>query len=254
MEIRIKGKENQIFSMATVKQINIYGNGKILFQIQSDYFEEYRVDNRGIYSSVYDGRPAAIILENEPVRAIKENLNRKDNYYKKYVGGSYSWENGTALYIHESEIAVEDNGEKLAHKTEEEKCYLHGYTLHFKHGAIMQRLKAEKILDAGPGWTIPDGGRWSDGYGTKEKPCYDTFNSKFTGESGVMKRWREPETIYTMPTKTGPYCRIEYSAARIRAREIADDLNKNRVFYKDVSFYEIEKLLKYYDLQKRGEN
>lgn len=253
MNIRIKGQENVVFPCDNVKQINIYGSGKILFQLQDHSFEEYTTDKRGVYTSVYDGKPAAIILEKEPVRAIKENLNRKDNYYKKHVG-SYSWETGVALYIHESEIAVEDNGEKLAMQTEDEKCYLHGYTLHFKHGAIMQRLKAEKILDAGPGWTIPDGGKWSNNYGTPEKPCYDTFNSKLTGESGVIKRWRETETIYTMPTKSGPYCRIEYSAARIRAREIADDLNKNRVFHKDVSFYEIERLMKYYDLQKRGEN
>ena len=125
--------------------------------------------------------------------------------------------------------------------------------MHFKHGITVRRNRIEKILNVSSDWTPPEGGIWSDKYGTAEKPCYDTFTSKFTGESGVLKRWWETETIFTLPTKTGPYCRIEYSAERIKAKELAAYINENRIFYKEVSGYEIEKLLEYFTLTKKGE-
>lgn len=254
MNIKLKGKENQtIISGEAIKKIVIYGEGKILFETDSSYLEEYQTNNNGIYCSVYDGRPDTLILEKEPVRAIKENLNRKDNYYKKYVG-SYSWESGLIVYIHESEINVNDDGEKLAHKSEEENNYLHAYTLTFKNGAVMSRRKVERIPEAGKNWTPPNGGKWGSGYGSKDAPQYDIIDrSSFFKEEKpfVVKRWIEKETIYTMQTKSGPYCRTEYSDSRIKAKELAEKINKNNIFYKDVSFFEIEKLMKYFDLVEK---
>lgn len=254
MDIKIKGRENEFFSCTNVKQINIYENGKILFQIEDHTFSEYTTDHNGVFSSTYDGKPTAVILEKEPVRAIKENLNRKDNYYKKYSAGPYSWQNGIALYIHGSEIAVTDDGEKLAFQSKEEKNYIRAYTLQFKHGVIMNRHKIERVENVGPDWTLPTGARWSDTYGTKEHPHYKSFDNRVTGEFGILKRWTEPETIYTLQTAIGPYCRTEYSTGRTKAKEIAKYLNENKVFYKDVSFYEIENLMKHFDLKRRENN
>lgn len=253
MNIKVKGKENQtIIPGESIKKIIIYGGGEILFESDSNYLEEYHTNNNGVYSSTYDGRPESLILEKEPVRAIKENLNRKDNYYKKYTG-RYSWESGLIVYIHESEINVNDDGEKLAHKSAEEQNYLHAYTLTFKHGAIMNRRKVEKIPEADPEWTPPSG-KWSSNYGTKENPCFDMINKSFFFKEEapfVVKRWIEKETIYTMPTKSGCYCRTEYGETRIKAKELAEKINKNQIFYKDVSFFEIEKLMLHFDLVEK---
>lgn len=250
MNIIIVGQENHEIRLDNVRTINIYGDGEILFQTDHNSFEEYETNSKGIYTSVYNSAILSVNLAKEPVRAIKENLNRKDNYFKKHHG-SYSWQTGIDLYIHESEISVTDDGEKLAVESDKEKCFFRAYTLKFKHGATVRRNRIEKILNAGKDWTPPAGGIWSDKYGTIDAPCYDTFSSKLTGESGVIKRWWETETLFTMPTKTGPYCRIEYSAERIRAKELAKYINENRIFYKEVSGYEIEKLLEYFELTKK---
>lgn len=249
MDIKVKGREKQIeLSGDVIKEIIVYGSGKVLFRVNCGYFAEY--GGREFYSSLYDGRPVALILENEPKRAVKENLNRKDNYYRK-VSGRYAFESGLALYIHESEISVTDDGEKLAMQTREEKNYLHAYTLNLKCGAIMRRCKAERIAGVGPEWTIPDNGKWGSGWGSKEAPVYDTYENPRTGEKGVIKRWYELETVYTLPTAARYFCRTEYSAERIRAREIADKLNENRVFHREVSCYEIEKLMQYFELTEK---
>lgn len=252
MNIIIKGQENHVAMHGdTIKKIVVYGGGKILFESDSNYLEEHKTGDRGVFTSVYDGRPVALILEKEPVRAIKENLNRKDNYYRKYTG-RYSFESGYIVYIHESEISVTDDGEKLAHSSDREKNYLHAYTLHFKHGAIMQRLKVEKVPDAAPDFTPTDGGKWGSDYGTKEAPQYDVIKkSLINKESFVVKRWREKETIYSMETKSGCYCRTEYSDFRIKAKEVTEKINKQKIFYKDVSFFEIEKLLEVFDLVEK---
>lgn len=234
------------FEYGDVKKIVIYGGGKILFQINQDYLEEYGTNNRGIYTAAYGGRVHAMNLKTAPKRAIKENLERKDNYYLKYRG-DYSWESGKVLYIHGSEINVIDDGEKLAMETEEEKNYLHAFTLENNAGFVMKRLHCERVFDAGPKWTIPDGGKWGSGYGPEDAPQYDLSHD----DKWVLKKWFTFETVTQLKTAQRFYTRCEYSENRKRAKEIAKRCNENNVFYKDVSFYEIEKLLKFYDLEEK---
>lgn len=252
MDIKIRGQENHVvISGETIKEIIIYGDGVVYFKDDVWKFPEYKENGRGLYTEVYQGTPVTLYLEKEPVRAIKENLKRKDNYWKKYHG-KYSWETGISLYIHVSEIQVQDDGEKLAFQSDDEKCYLHAYTLHNPSGFVMMRYHVEEVEGAGPDWKPPEGSKWGKGYGKKDDPVYDISTHYLTGETRVLKRWTEPETIYNLITKAGPYCRIEESDFRRTAREVAKTLNENKVFHKEVSHYEIERLLKIYDLTKKG--
>ena len=234
-----------------VRSIYIYGNGEIKFSDNNWCFEEYHTSRSDRYESTYMGKVDEINLSKIPVRAIKVNLSRKDNYFVKQHG-RYDFEKGIALYIHESEISVQDDGEKIAMQNENQTCYLHAYTLTFQHGFKINRPHLEKIICDGS-WKLPENGRWGNFYGTTENPCFDTF--QHDNESGVIKRWRTTETAYTLTTKAGPYSRIEYSDECLENQRIADAINDARCFTRSVSHYDIERLKKICDIKlKEGDN
>lgn len=235
-----------------INLITIYGNGKILFQTENHKLTQFRENKNGEFKDVYDGDILTLHLSTEPVRAIKENLNRKDNYFRKHSTGTGSWNVGTALYIHESEITVVSLGEKLAMATTDQKNYLNAFHFTFVHGAEVRRLHAERVPNAGKGWTIPDGGRWSNCYGSAEKPCYDTFTPHDGGEIQVIKRWSTLEKINEMDTASRYYCRTEYSDEYKKCRRIADFCNENRIFYgHTISAYDIQKFMKHFNVEEK---
>lgn len=244
----------------TIKKITIYGGGAELYSIEDYTLQQCRADGNGKIDTVYDGKVQTLILSQEPKRARKLNLSRKDNFFLTY-SGRYSFESGLHLYIHESEIHVKSAGEYIVFDSSGETCFASAYTLHFAHGAEMIRCKVERVPDAGPGFIPPDGCKWSKDYSRDPgHPHYDIFKerpwAKDPGPTGVIKRWLEPETVSEILVKSSGYSRTEKNDDRKRREEIAETLNKARVFYREVSHYEIEKLLQLYDLipKKDGEN
>lgn len=219
-----------------IDKIVIYGRGEKLFETSPSRLQEYRTRN-GLYESVYDGVPEKIFLSTFPKRANKENLRRTDNYMLR----------GTkSLYIHESEISVTDDGEKLATQSEHDKNYLHAVTLHFANGALMRRINVETIPDAGPHWTPPSGGTWGSGYGPDEDHArYDA------SRGAVYKRWLTSETVHNLPTSYAYYCRHEEDDARRNSIKLAEDFN--RILHCDgrITYYGIERLLEVYDIKAR---
>ena len=105
-------------------KIVIYGHGVKLFERDDLQAFEMRKQDNGAekLTEVYRGSPIAITLAGDIKRAVKENLNRKDNYTLSYQVEYYPRERRQALYIHESEIAVDDLGELLAMENKDEKC------------------------------------------------------------------------------------------------------------------------------------
>lgn len=241
----------EIFERTDILKVIVYGRGKILFDGKDRKIEEYHMTEKGIFTNKYMGDVTNIFLSELPKRAIKENLNRKDNYYRTEKG-RYSFESGLVVYIHESEIKSEYTGEKLCFETNDQKCYCDSYKLEFIHGYTVNRPHWEKI-DAAPGWKIPDGGKWGSGFGTKENPVYDTTTHWKTKETHVVKRWIEVETCYTLDTKSGPYTRIEYSVERIENQKIADAVNAAKCFSREISSYDIERLKKICNISLREE-
>ena len=248
-----------------IDRIIIYGHGEKLVTIDSGNIKQYfdrpnHYGNMQLSENQYTtGAISAITLYNPVKDARKENLTRKDNYTLRYTPEYLNWERRTALYIHESEIAVDDLGDRLALQTEEEKNYLHAVNLRFTGPVTVTKYHAEKIPCEGS-WTLPEGARWSDCYGTEEHPCFDTYdNSKSLWaarhpekmnptESGVIKRWTIKETIesgFSCWTCERYYTKTEYSADRMRKNAIADALNASGLFGNDhYSHYDIDKLEK----------
>lgn len=255
MNISFKDTNGSRLPLEHVAKIVIYGNGYKLFERETD-LEAYTIkpnaNGEDKLSSLYRAAPVEITLNGEVKTARKENLTRKDNYTLTYTPEYLKWERRTALYIHESEISVTDLGDVLSMETDEEKNYLHAVRLHFNGPTTYQRAHSERI-PAGKGWKIPDGGRWSDAYGTEERPCYDIPSRYAIAnhpelENCVIKRWITVETLPAgaeIITTERYYTRMEESAERKRKRAIADKLNQS-IQYRNSnekwSHYDITKL------------
>lgn len=234
-----------------ITKIVIYGNGAKLYETNNGYFEEIKVDKNNKIQTVYDGRPVEITLTAEPKNARKENLNRKDNYLLSYRG-KYSWQSGTALYIHDSEIAVENAGEHIAFQNCGETNYKNTVTLKFKTPARMDRRKIETVENAGSDFTPPEGCRWSNDYSRNpETPNYDVIHRGYFSdddETRVVKRWIEIELVSEILVSADGYSHTEKDSAREYRETLAKSINEKKVFHKEVSHYEIENLLKYFDV------
>lgn len=257
-KIYVNGKQQQT---ADVRQVVIYGHGvKLLTLDDFGGYDETRGKSGELkISSAYASAPEAISLTQEIKNARKENLNRTDNYFLVVDLGRYYPERGKALYIHESEIAVEDLGDVLAMESDEERNYLHAARLTFAGAVTFKRLHAERI-PCGGDWTIPEaGGKRGSYYGTEEAPCYQIYNnadlpaslitrhSMNPAERGVIKRWSTLETVNSGATLTVAeryYTKTLYSAERERRNNLAEAVNASKLFGQTFSHYDIEKLEK----------
>lgn len=256
--------------MEEVTKIVIYGNGKKLFEREESNLKPCRIyknknGNMQVEETSYDFTIENITLKTFPVKARKENLDRKDNYFLSYKP-DFAWrEKYVALYIHESEIFVESLGDVLAHETEEEKCYLAAFKLHFKNMVTIKKYCLERIVDND--FQLPSGGKWSSCYGTKENPCfepYDTTNSIFKFErsfpqKGIFKRWMEEEekSSFKMIVTQRYYTKMVYSEERKRKDKLAEAINNSKLFHnQSFSHYDIDKLEQIFNTLtlKTGEN
>jgi hypothetical protein len=236
---------------SSIRKIIIYGHGEKLYQAGNGYFQECRSKD-GKISEVYDGKPVAITLGTEPKQARKENLSRKDNYFLKYHG-DYSWESGLILYIHESEISVSPAGEYLAFENRGEANYKKAVRLHFTHGATMRRLKLERVPEAGKDFTPPEGCKWSKDYSRDpQHPNYDVIYPRpwadQPGPAEVVKRWLENETVFDFLAQCDGYSRTEKTPERLQREKLAKMMNEAGLFRGNVSHYDIEEMLKIFDI------
>ena len=248
-----------------IGKIVIYGHGEKLITIDSGVIKIYTT-HKNRYGSkeltenrFMSGSIESITLANPIVNARKENLTRKDNYFLSYAPDYLPWERRKALYIHESEIVVNDLGNMLAMETEEEKNYLHAAKIEFVYPVTICNYHQEKIPTSG-NWTLPDGAKWGSGYGTKDNPQFDTYdNSKSLfaqkhperanpAEKGVIKRYTTNTVVdfgFTCIVTERYYTITEYSEDRKRKNAIAAALNNSGLFNgKEFSHYDIDKLEK----------
>ena len=238
MNINFKDMNGKPLPLDYIGKVVIYGHGVKLFEQENDleaYEEIINSYGNNQLRNVYHSSPVTVTLAGPVKDARKENLNRRDNYTLRYTPEYLHWERRTALYIHESEISVTDLGDMLANETDEERNYLHAVRLHFNNPVTFERLHAEHIEVPGD-WKLPEGCRWSDSYGTEERPNYDTYdytNSRFekirAKGKGVIKRWRTLETVESTDyiTTERYYTRMEESPERMRKRAIAEKLNQS---------------------------
>ena len=242
MKIKVNNVECNIENL---QRIVVYGDGVILYDNPEGYIEQYNIEGETL-KSVYPSQLNTLYLNNEIKKANKENLNRKDNYILKYKN-SYSLYSGYALYIHKDEINVEYLGEKIAMKSKTETNYLHTYKFTFAAGAVRDIHHYERY-EYKKDFMLPEGARWSSGFGTETHPCYDSYSNRVTGETGIIKRWITQETTHELITTKRFYSKTIYSEDEKQRREYVKIINDKRCFYKDISSYELEKLQQYFNI------
>ena len=171
-----------------INNIIIYKNGKELFKLNKGYFE-MKINN--ILSD-----DIISFKISEPSKAIKLNLNRKDNFYLLDKENFERWkEREYILYINEEEIKINKIYESLLYKNEFEKKFIKTADLTFVYGCK-----------------------------TKEKE-YKNITANALGIT-----------------------RTEITEKGKKFNEILKDLENKKI---KINSYELEQLLKYYDLVKK---
>lgn len=228
----------------------VYDSGRILFETDRNIFELGRLED-GKFSSFE--KILKWDIPGDMRNARKQNLNRRDNYFLNYKD-SIGWSR-VALYVHASNIAVKDLGEFLDFEQHGEKCYLHYFILTLKSpGSITYRQNhAEKMLVPGD-WRLPAGAKWDRDYKVistearelNKKRClakgiqYEDYN--------IVHRWSTEETTNTVVFKSPTYTRIEKSPERIEREKIADLMSSVIWGNKTISHYEVEDLLRVFNI------
>ena len=239
--------------LSSIKKLVIYGNGKKLLEKNRDFNKIGKLEN-GKYTDSYFDRILSVNLENEPVKARKENLNRKDNYFLSFKKDYYR-ETQTALYIHFSEVSVDNLGEFCAMDSHDEKCFLYAYKLTFKNGAEADLYHVEKMNVPG-NWKLPAGSDWG-GFGCKSpKNFYEIVdenqqqkNKELVEKTGrkytpfnLLHKWYTAETITETVLTSEGYHKYIKTAERENREKLAALMNT--VLHDKLSHYDIENLLK----------
>lgn len=241
--------ENEILILGrNIEHLYIYGDGEILADI--DRLETYE-KCKEFYNSVYDGEIRKVFLSNGLKRANKINLNRSDNFYAKNPNCRYtSIDSPYNLYIHKSECNLIDLGDVIVNRINHEENYKHAFLVTFKK-VEFKRRKIERIIC--DDYTLQDGERFGDGYGTiehKQVSYFDTSNTLYgkkhpehNKEKGIIKRWCENEVV-----ENGGYIitsRYYSKCIKDDYRKQLDDLSETlRSININLSFYDLDKLYK----------
>lgn len=260
--ISTEGKEKSMFKLpiGEYDKLVIYGNGRKLLEKTRDFTKlgEFKDDK---VTEHYFDRLLSINLLNEPKNARKENLERKDNYTLSF---KKSWgDTGVAIYIHETEIAVEELGEYVSMEANGEKDYLYGYRLHFMHGAEGDIYNVERMY-VPKDWTLPRGSDWS-GYGCRTpRNCYEIVDeerqerlkeiAEIQGKPyepcNLLHKWYEYKPVTETVMSSETYHRSEKTAERLERERLAELMN-SVVYGNKFSHYDIENLLKVVDIKAK---
>jgi len=171
-----------------VNNIVIYKNGKELFRLNCGFFE-MKINN--ILSE-----DIIAFKISEPVKAIKLNLNRNDNFYMLDKEEFERWkERKYILYINEEEVKVNKIYESLLYKNEFEKKFILTADLTFVYSCKTKEKEYKNI----------------------------TVNSL-----GIIRR--------------------EITEKREKFNELLKNLEEKKI---KINSYELEQLLKYYNLVKK---
>lgn len=242
-----------------VGKLVVYRDGVVLFEKTRD-FEKLGIWKNGRVNGSGSDIIVSFNLSSAPKNARKVNLNRNDNFLVKYDAGVYIKERKTALYIHASEVSVENFGEFVSVEHDGEKDFLNAYKLVFNHGARVRVLRVEKLSVPGS-WTIPEeerkaGAHWYSFLGDHNN-SYETVNAEELKRINARRRALGlPEENYNLrhwffefqDVNENYYAsdfltRIEKDSARVDREKIAAALN-TALGHDKLSHYDVDKLLK----------
>jgi len=214
----------------------IYKDGEVLFKSDRGYIEQKEFKGEKV-DEIYGGRITGFNLKNEIKRANKLNLNRKDNFYiTEKIPYNYP-PRGQVLYIHADEVEVEPLGEQKAMITTDETNYIDTYKLTFKNGYEYAKMDYREVLED---------------YKFANRREKENFVSVKSGVNEGKHFIREYISVTANECLvTGDYyTRKETSDFRKLAEKLAEEF-KEILPHSGLSHYDLERLLKVYDIIKK---
>lgn len=193
-------------------------------------------------------------------RKNKIDLTKKENFIIKSDSNVFL-RKPYDLYIYAgvgSDVEIVNFSEyKYGSGLDGEQWFMMGYKLKFNRGAFIKKGMFEKIIC--DNYTLKDGERFGDGYGTKENPIvrwFDTSKHLLPGrkpEHGIIKSWYETQTTTEQLTIKGTYIsRKEQTEERKNREKLAENI-KNIIGY-DIPDCTMVELLKHYNITEVSQN
>lgn len=259
MEITNLTNNETLTSIANIHLYNEHG----IWHTFSDAFTPCYVDgDKATDYGTYDKTIVALELGTTR-RARSVNFSKTDCFLIK-IPVRYSFEDCYDLYIHSNYVESVERGDKIVHQDENQTCYHDVATIRLKKALVREYHIESEEFDSESKINIPEGARIGSNFGTKIFPVYDVIHPTewqikkrpdLDGKKILVKRWVEEYTEENLLIHAHGRCysKIEYSEKKQREKELADEINAKRIFYKEISHYEIEKLLRFYDVTpKKG--
>lgn len=240
--------------MENIGKIVFYNNGKKV-EVQNHQADStvYKMDDKNVMVTDYMNKVLSMDAGAEFKRALKENLNRKDNFYMSYLP-DYSSYKKIALYVYaDFEIT-----EVIDHIWDRETAYINAVTINLPF--IYEETTREE-LPYKPDFQLPKGAAWYKKHGYNGNNTYmtiklekDDFSYKRRKKQGLPTEYivhlTKKEVVKESHTfKVGPYTRITYTEEFQKAIDFADEFTK--IVGDKISRYDVEKLLKVYNITKK---
>lgn len=185
-------------------------------------------------------------LENLNIRnARKINFAKGDIFDVKTSNINSIFRNGKDLYIPSSIISVESVIEKEMCKHNGETNYKNIYTLKLHCNAHIWNTHIEEVTDLPSDMPLENydkNGKFGSGY-SKEHNIYEFHTHFKTGEEWISKKWMTYDVITEIELESDYYTRTEKTDERLKREEIANIISSCLWSDKNVSHYEVEKLM-----------
>lgn len=251
------------FFSKEIWNIYIYSDGVILAETDKR-FEPVTKYGERFDTNKYLSNIESITIEKDFKRAIKFDLNRKDNFYINASKAGledlgYVYGDPICLFINASEFeSVVNLGEALRFENSGEKCYQNLVEVMPREATTIKYNRVEYDTDSFeelkkiyPGLVY---GVYGGDYGRKGAEKASGFNKsdslfnkikeKNPGaiQTGIAVKWKEeqPTRESFVIWQSGGYTRVEKNAGRINREELAKIFEECGV--RNISHYDIEKL------------
>jgi len=216
--------------------IRIYKDGEVLFKSDRGYIGRHEINGEKVGTS-YPDRITNFNLKNEIKRANKLNLNRKDNFHIVEEIPYHYPSRASVLYVYADEINVESLGEMKAMVTTDETNYIDTYKLTFNSGYSYTEMDYREV---------PEDYKFAN---NKEKNNFVEVDRGVNAGKYFIREYKEVSANECIVTGDY-YTKTEISDFRQNAKDLEEEFKKI-LPHSSLSFYDIERLLKVYNITKK---
>lgn len=220
--------------------IKFYNKDGVVLSLNLNQYSTALTDDKG---NTLKGNLVSLFTDKGmPARCSSKAIFTKDKMFIMRERTEYSFEKSIWLYVPESVVKVEFLGEFVVRQDKNETCYKEVYKL---TGSMEKETRVIEIL---PGdHPIPGGGL----QGRDDKGFYEKHKTFIGDETKVFFTHYDKENVSEIYLAPGPYSKIVYTDEKLQRDNLADKMNEVLGRNSHISHYDIEKLLKVFDIKEK---